>query len=225
MKRILVLGGAHETEATMAGLETAGHSVRTYASRLPVGAARSDSLRAELAWAEGVVDVTHAFDVALGQMAHRMRPDLPSLRLARPLWHPEPGDKWHMVSDLAEGIATLPPAACVFAATGRDSVEMLAHHDGPVYVRQLQHHTRTAPPNCTFVFGSGPFDVEEEVSLFNDLNIEVVMARNTGGAPGFPKVAAARALDLPVILIAPQGRTDQMHVTRVAEVLDWVATL
>lgn len=225
MTRILVLGGAQETDAAMRALKEAGCDVALYASRLPAGGTRSDSLRAGLAWAEALVDVTHAFDNSLRQVADLIRPDLPAVRLARPLWRPEPSDRWQDVPDLAAGLAALPAKARVFAATGRDSAEMLAHHDGPVFLRQLHEHTGTSPSNCTFVFGQGPFEVDEEVSLFRSLQIEVVMARNTGGLAGFPKIAAARAMDLPVVLISPPGRETQKTVSQITDMLDWVAGL
>ncbi|MEO0864878.1 MAG: precorrin-6A/cobalt-precorrin-6A reductase [Pseudomonadota bacterium] len=211
MTRVLVLGGAAETPGAVAGLRNAGFAPvvhwarRNDAPDLPT----CDSLRAGLDGAVALVDVTHAFDTDTRMIAHRLTPTLPFLRLARAPWQATRGDRWTQVPDLPRAVAATPRGARVFAATGRDSAEVLAHHDGPVFLRQLRPHKRAAPPNCTFVFGDGPFAVAEEVNIFRELRIDLVMARNIGGAGSFPKIEAARAMGLPVILLTeppvPQG--------------------
>ncbi|MEL6888908.1 MAG: precorrin-6A/cobalt-precorrin-6A reductase, partial [Pseudomonadota bacterium] len=84
---------------------------------------------------------------------------------------------------------------------------------------------RHCPAHCTFVFGAGPFEMEEEARLLTDLRIDVVLARNIGGAGSYPKVAAARALDLPVILLEPSAWEFGPPLTALDDVVAWAAAL
>lgn len=227
MVHVLLLGGSGKTAPTAHALQVAAHRLDVYWSRapmapdLPVAAA----LRGGLTAADAVIDCTHPFDETLRRIARGLAPDLPWARAGRPLWSPEPGDRWHNVADVADVVTALPAHARVFAATGRDSAEVLAHHDGPVYLRQLQRHADAAPSGCTFIFGDGPFDVAGEAALLQELSIDVVVARNTGGAAAFPKVAAARVLGLPVIMLTPPDLADRPVLDTHAAVLDWLAAL
>jgi len=197
---ILVLAGARETPMAVQALS--GHSAFVVwadeSTPVPVKAEvvqkAPDNMRA-------ILDVTHAFDT---QTRRRwVTKGLPYARVARALWEPEAGDQWTTVDTIEQAIAALPNGARVFAATGQDSGSVLANHDAPVFLRQLSTHDLPAPRNCTYVFGAGPFDVEGEIALLRELAIDVVLARNVGGPDSYPKLAAARALGLPVVLLRP----------------------
>lgn len=170
-----------------------------------------------------ILDVTHAFDRAT---RHRwVKSGVPYARVARPLWQPEQGDQWTSVDTIEEAVAVLPPGARVFAATGQDSGPALAAHDGPVVLRQLSVHDYPAPPNCTYVFGAGPFDVAGEVVLMRELAIDVVLARNVGGPDSYPKLAAARTLGLPAVLLRPPPLPDGPVLLSPDEVRMWARRL
>ncbi|WP_299653685.1 precorrin-6A/cobalt-precorrin-6A reductase [uncultured Tateyamaria sp.] len=227
MRRVLVLGGSALTEPAAHALIQAGHEVRVYWSRGPHGSELStvSNLRAALAEADAVVDTTHPFDQTLRGIAVAMAPQLPRARVGRAPWHPDGADAWTQVDKVEQAVAALPSGACVFAASGRDSAEVLTHHDGPVFLRQLHRHDDPAPEGCTYVFGDGPYDAAGEEALFRELEIDVVLARNTGGTSGYPKVAAARALGLPMVLIAqPKSGVDHAF-TEIDDLVSWVAAL
>ncbi|MEX0370943.1 MAG: precorrin-6A/cobalt-precorrin-6A reductase [Tateyamaria sp.] len=224
MKRVLILGGSAMTDAAARVLSDAGYAVSVYWSRdrLPLDVPDAQSLRDGLDQADALIDATHPFDAPLRGIAVSMAPDVPRIRVGRAPWTPEPGDRWTEVATLPEAVAALPTGARVFAASGRDSAEVLAHHDGPVFLRQLHAHDDPAPDGCTFVFGSGPFDTSAEAALFEKLGIDIVLARNTGGERGFPKIAAARRLGLPVLLLSQPtfGLADM--VTNTDALLAWM---
>lgn len=226
MTRVLVLGGAAMTEPAARALLSAGHTVSVYWSRAHVvdDLPRTATLRAGLRDADVIVDATHPFDEFLPAMAVCIAPTLPRVRVCRPAWTPEDGDNWQQVEDLAQAVAALPSGARVFAASGRDSAEILSHHDGPVFLRQLHSHNDAAPDGCIYVFGDGPFEVADEAALFAELKIDVLLARNTGGDRGFPKIAAARMLELPVILIAQPDTGFSMLVSDTDALLVWMAS-
>lgn len=227
MARLLILGGSAMTDPALQALTGAGHAVSVYWSRdqIETDAPCVCNLRDGLQAADAIVDTTHPFDDAVRSIAARLVPDLPRVRLCRPGWTATAQDRWRHVSTLAEAVAALPPKARVFAASGRDSAEVLTHHDGPVFLRQLHRHDGVAPAGCTYVFGAGPFDVEDEIALFRKLKIDVILVRNIGGTGSFPKLAAARAMGLPAVLIDPPSSGFDAQTDNVNALLRWVAQL
>lgn len=227
MTRVLVLGGSALTEDAVRALTGAGYDVSVYWSRGPVvvDLPGAESLRAGLKAAELIVDTTHPFDDILRGIAVALEPDLPRVRVGRAAWRPSDQDQWTEVETLAEAVAALPAGARVFAASGRDSAEVLTHHDGPVFLRQLHKHDDPPPVGCTYIFGDGPFEVEDEATLFRKLEIDVLLARNMGGLRGFPKLEAARALGLPVVLIAPPCTGVDAKVADAQALLAWMDAL
>jgi precorrin-6A/cobalt-precorrin-6A reductase len=179
-----------------------------------------------VAGADAILDVTHAFDTATRAAARHAAPSLPYGRLGRAPWVPMARDRWTEVDTLAQAIAALPSGARVFAATGRGSLAALAGHDGPVFLRQLTRHDLPMPlPRVRFVFGTAPFSVADEVALFRDLAIGVVLARNIGGAGSFPKLAAARQLGVPVVLLRPPAVPQGPQLASFDDVATWIGTL
>ena len=57
-----------------------------------------------------------------------------------------------------------------------------------------------AVPHADYVTGRGPFDEAHDRMLLREHRIEIVVAKNSGGTATYGKIAAARALGLPVIL-------------------------
>ncbi|WP_052249644.1 precorrin-6A/cobalt-precorrin-6A reductase [Tateyamaria sp. ANG-S1] len=227
MTRLLILGGSAMTEPALHALVGAGHEASVYWSRDPM---QTDvpcvrDLRDGLRSADAMVDTTHPFDTSVRSIAAQLAPDLPRVRLRRPGWTATAQDQWRHVDTLAEAVAALPPRARVFAASGRDSAEVLTHHDGPVFLRQLHRHDGAAPAGCTYVFGAGPFDVDDEIALFREMAIDVILVRNIGGSGSFPKLAAARALGLPAVLIDPPDSGFDVQVDDSDALLNWVRAL
>jgi precorrin-6A/cobalt-precorrin-6A reductase len=52
--------------------------------------------------------------------------------------------------------------------------------------------------------------------------IDIVVTKNSGGAATYPKIAAARALALPVVVVARPEKPAVANVTCVAAALDWI---
>ena len=73
------------------------------------------------------------------------------------------------------------------------------------------------------VFGEAPFTADSEAVLFKELRIDTLLARNLGGQASYPKVAAAEALGLNVILISPPALPQGIpEVDDVNAVLAWI---
>lgn len=76
--------------------------------------------------------------------------------------------------------------------------------------------------NGRFIYAPGPFTVAGEQALFEREKVDWVVTRNSGGDGGWPKLAAARELGLPVALIRRPPPPSVTLVETVEEVLEWV---
>ena len=67
------------------------------------------------------------------------------------------------------------------------------------------------PPLARCIAARGPFQEDAEHSLLEQEGIEVIVTKNSGGTAVAPKLAAARALGIPVVMVArpevPPGKT------------------
>ena len=225
---IALLAGARETPMAAKWLaQTPGVSaVVVWArgmDRTDLGLVARDAVPGDAA---GILDVTHAFDTGARAAAMAQAPRAAYARVGRDPWTAHREDHWREVDTIAEAVSALPARARVFAATGRASLPALGTHDGPVFLRQLTRHDQpTGFPNCTYIFGAAPFDIRGEVTLFEQLEIDVVLARNVGGIDSFPKLAAARALGLPAVLLRPPPLPPGPRLRNVTECAAWIGRL
>lgn len=226
---IVLLGGASETAQAAEWLAQASANAMVFWADEAIGKdlsiPRCLNLTAALADASGLVDTTHPFDTQTRSTAVQTAPHIPYARVWRAPWVAQPNDQWTEVDTIEDAVKALPPGARVFAATGRNSLPVLARHNGPVFLRQLKANTDLPPDNCKYILGTGPFDVAGEADLFTQLRIDVVLSRNVGAAGSFPKIAAARQMRLPVILLRPPALPEGTCVTSKTELAAWLATL
>src|SRR4029078_11762006 len=59
-----------------------------------------------------------------------------------------------------------------------------------------------AVPHAIYIAARGPFSEAEDRALLKPHRIAVVAATNSGGSATYGKIAAARTLQLPVIMLA-----------------------
>ena len=128
----------------------------------------------------------------------------PILALRRPPWAPREGDRWTEVADADAAVVALGPAPRrVFLTVGR--LEL------PAFLVAPQHHyvvrsvdpPEAMPPDASLILARGPFEEADELALMEAERIEVLVSKNSGGAATYGKIAAARRLGLPVILLRP----------------------
>jgi precorrin-6A/cobalt-precorrin-6A reductase len=238
-KRVLVLGGtgeARELAARLAGrpgLEVVSSLAgRTRDPRRPPGRTRvggfggPDGLAGWLA-AEGigaVVDATHPFATAMTEAAvtATARLGVPLLVLRRPGWTAGPGDDWRRVPSLAAAAANL-PGRRVLLTVGRGEVRAFAaDQDRWFLIRSVEAPEPPLPPRAQVVTARGPFEVADELVLMRGHGIDVVVTRDSGGAQTSAKLAAARQLGLPVVMV---DRPPAPAAPTVATVTDAVAWL
>ncbi len=167
----------------------------------------------------------HPFDTDLWECAALSLRDKPHIGLARPGWIPEPADRWVMTASAEE-------AAAALAASGAKRA-LLAVGNGrlaPFYRLEnieLCIRSRNAPHPPTPPRGKvrpmrGPFDVAGEVAELAGQGIDALVVHNAGGQGGWPKLGAARALGMKVILIERPKLPQMEMVESVEAALAWV---
>lgn len=232
---VLVLGGVAEARDLASRLAAApGRAVtlslagRTRAPRLPQGCAvriggfgGAEGLARWIA-AGGVaalVDATHPFArrISAHAEAAAAATGTPLVVLERPPWTEVPGDRWIRVPDMPAAAAALggllgddpgPGSGQALLAIGRQ--ELAAFRIVPglrCLVRSVEPPDPVdLPPGAETLLARGPFDVAAERALLSARGIVAVVAKNSGGDATYGKIAAARALGLPVILIDRPAR-------------------
>jgi precorrin-6A/cobalt-precorrin-6A reductase len=77
-------------------------------------------------------------------------------------------------------------------------------------------------PDAEVIVSRGPFTLEGDRELMRSRGIELLVARNSGGAGARAKIDAARELGLPVIMIARPALPERPRVERIEDVLAWL---
>ncbi len=174
-----------------------------------------------------VIDATHPFAAQMSRNAHAACTalGLPLLALQRGPWVEMAGDKWHHVADIADAVAALPKhPARVFLAIGKQNLAPFAALQQHHFLLRLVDAPDALPlPNCAVVIAKGPFDVAGDTALLGAHRISHIIAKNAGGAGASAKLAAARALGLPVIMIARPDLPSRDLAENLPQMMAWLA--
>ncbi len=176
--------------------------------------------------ADVVVIAPHPFDTDLIECALLSAKGKPHILLQRPKWLPETSDNWHFANSASDAAAILAKLnvkhALLAVGNGRlapfyrlENIELM------VRSRNTPHPPN--PPKGRVSQFFGPFDIETEAKGLIDNHIDALVVHNAGGQGGWPKLAAARRLGLPVVLIDRPELPNLKIVTNVDAALDWVA--
>lgn len=240
---VLILGGtseAYDLAAALAGWDgirvTSSLAGATTTPRLPAGVHRIGGfggIAGLCAWLEAqsvalVVDASHPFAQQISRQALAAAASVGCryLRLERQAWRATPGDRWHRVADLEAGLTKLRQlgAARVFAALGARAVPALAAASRHFVVRGIEP-PELVPANVTWLRGRGPFALAAERRLLEAERIDALLCRDSGGSGARAKLDAARALELPVVLLERPPATGGETVDDVAAVVAIVAEM
>ena len=238
--RVLLLGGTGEARRLASRLVDDGVPVlsslagRVADPLLPPGEVRMGGFGGAVglaAWLQehpvaAVVDATHPFASGMTTNAAEAcaRTGVPLLRLQRPGWTPGPGDDWRHVDSLAGAAEAVAAFGHVFVTTGRQGLAAFAGLTAHCVVRSVDPPDPPLPPRTTVVLARGPFTVEEERALMTEHGIDVVVSKDSGGHMTEAKLAAARELGIPVVLVRrPPVPAGVPVVASVEDAREWVA--
>jgi precorrin-6A/cobalt-precorrin-6A reductase len=154
-----------------------------------------------------LVDATHAFAAQISAHALQAaaRTGTPLVRLASSAWSRQPGDDWIEVADMAQAAQALGSAPRrVFLSIGR--LELGAFCAAPQHDYLIRAVDAFALPpqlaGARLLCARGPFALADERELLARERIELLVSKNSGTAATYAKIEAARALRLPVVMVA-----------------------
>lgn len=152
-----------------------------------------------------VIDATHPFaaQMTFHAILAAEQTGVQRLRLVRQPWKMRPGDNWIDATDAASAAAILPGLARrVFLTCGHRDLDAFADLDDIWFlIRTIEPVAGPRPAQCLCVQARGPFDEADEVALLQKHRIDAIVTKASGGEATYAKIAAARRLGLPVIMI------------------------
>jgi precorrin-6A/cobalt-precorrin-6A reductase len=242
IKRILILGGTAEARllaGALAGrnefsvtLSLAGRTAQPLPQAVPVriggfggAAGLADYLRND--GVDALIDVTHPYAGIISANAAKAARDasVPLLALRRPSWSPVEGDLWIEVDTIEDAVEALGKAPRrVFLALGRKEIQPFTAAPQHAYlVRSVDPvDPPLAVPHAIYIAARGPFSEADDRALLKRHRIDALVAKNSGGKGTYGKIAAARALHLPVIMLKRPALPRVASVETVEEVLAWL---
>jgi precorrin-6A/cobalt-precorrin-6A reductase len=242
MPRVLILGGTAEARqlaerlASRSGLDVtlslAGRTAAPARQPVPVrsggfggAAGLADYLIGERIGA--LIDATHPYAsvISANAVAAAREANVPLVALRRSPWIAVAGDRWIEVSDAAEAVRALGPSPRrVFVALGRQELAPFARAPQHRYlIRSVDPVDPPLPlPHVTYVTARGPFSEAEDRALMSAHQIDVVVAKNSGGAATYGKIAAARALGIEVVMLRRPHAPEAPAVDRIEDAVAWL---
>jgi len=241
MTRALILGGTADANLLAETIAQAGlEAVYSYGGRtrapagqkLPtrIGGFGGVSGLADYLRSEGithVIDATHPFaaEISRNAVTACAETGTPLLALERAPWVRTAGDNWIEVADVTSAVAALPERrARVFLAIGRQHIAPFSAKPQHAYTLRFVDPPEGALPlpDADVIVSRGPFTLDGELEMMRSRAIEWIVARNSGGAGARAKIDAARALGLPVIMLARPQLPDRPRAESVPEVMEWL---
>lgn len=174
-----------------------------------------------------VVDAAHPFATQISANAVEAcsRAGVTCLRLERPAWTPQPGDDWTVVPDTCAAALAIAKGARALVTVGRQEIApFFRREDIHVAARMIEPPAVPVPDNAEIILARPPFSLVEETALMRDKGITVLVAKNSGGDATYPKIDAARALGLPVIMVARPVKAEVQTLGSVEEMLAHMET-
>ncbi|WP_214412258.1 cobalt-precorrin-6A reductase [Sphaerisporangium fuscum] len=240
---VLVLGGTGEARKLAAELTrrpevrvVSSLAGRVSAPRLPEGEVRVGGfggpdrlalwLREE--GIRAVVDATHPFAerITASAVTATTAAGVPLLVLRRPGWRQGDGDRWHWTSSLEEAAALLPGLGRrVFLTSGRQGLPAFAHLDDLWFlIRTVDPPQPPLPRRHHLLLDRGPYTPDGELALMREHRVDTLVTKDSGGTMTVAKLAAARRLGLPVVVVRRPPLPDAPMVETVEEALAWLGT-
>ncbi|HTV69163.1 MAG TPA: cobalt-precorrin-6A reductase [Rhizobiaceae bacterium] len=239
--RILILGGTAEARQ-LAGrlaasaefdvnLSLAGRTEKPVAHPVPVrvgGFGGPEGLAQHLreSGVDILVDATHPYAAQISANAAEAaaKTGVPIVALRRPPWTTSTADHWEDVDDAsaaADRLVASEKRLRVFLALGRQ--ELTPFERAPQHFYLIRSVDPVEPrlilPDAQYIVARGPFEEVDESDLFQTNRIDIIVCKNSGSSATYAKLAAARQLDIRVLMIRRSALPDVPSGETVDEVL------
>ena len=240
--RVLILGGTTEARGLVERLVgradcdvISSLAGRVANPRLPTGQVRIGGFGGATGLAswigrEGiraVIDATHPFaaTISWNAAAAAAASHVPLLALRRAAWVPGEDDQWHGVASLEDAALMLPDLGRRhFLTIGRQGVSCFADvRDAWFLVRSVDPPEEPTPPQMELLLDRGPYSMDAEIALMRARTVDTVITKNSGGEATAAKLAGARELGLPVVMLQrPATPVGVPEVSDVPGAVEWV---
>lgn len=174
-----------------------------------------------------VIDATHPFaaQISINAVMACAQARTPLIAFEWPSWERAAGDNWSSVPDTQGAVAALPnDPARVFLAIGKQTLSPFAAKPQHFYLLRMIDAPQAPLPLLTteVIVGRGPFTMESDLAVLEHHRITHIVAKNSGGSGARAKLEAARALQLPVILIDRPAVPARETANSVDGVMTWL---
>ena len=146
----------------------------------------------------------------------------------RPEWEPQQGDQWHVGTDMEAAAAALgvAPRRVLLTIGQKDLAPFAAAPQHRYLIRSVDPPPASSLPQGAAVITSrGPFAEADERRLLQEHSIGVLVTKNSGGNATQPKLDAARALGIPVVMVVrPALPNDLAIVASARAAMNWLAS-
>ena len=241
--RILLLGGTSEASALAKVLaEGRMDAIFSYAGR--TGAPLAQPLTTRVGGFGGVaglvdylhreaithvVDATHPFAEQMSRNAFEAcaRAGANLIRLERASWQATEEDQWNPVPDMdgaVRAVQSLSESARIFLAIGKQHIGAFSVDQRHHYLLRLVDDPKGELPlrNTSVIVDRGPFAIEHDRQILRAHYIGLIVSKNSGGSGAYAKIAAARDLGIPIIMIERPVLPGQTVTHDCAGVLRWL---
>jgi precorrin-6A/cobalt-precorrin-6A reductase len=243
--RVLILGGTGEARklATLVGCDRRLDVLLSLAGRTQAPAAMPVATRiGGFGGADGLarflreggydalIDATHPFAaiISANAVAAAKATGVPLGTLLRAPWRELAGDRWTRVGDMraaADALGVVPRR--VFLTVGRLERGAFAAAPQHTYIARTIDPPRgvALPPQLTLIQARPPFDETTETRFLVEQQIDVLVSKNSGSAETYGKIAAARALGIPVVMLDRPLKPAGVPLNSAQEAAAWLEEL
>jgi precorrin-6A/cobalt-precorrin-6A reductase len=220
MVRVLILGGTGDASnlaeklAAFPSVEVisslAGRTSQPFALSGTVRSGRFGGVSGLVAYLraqyiDALIDATHPFAKQISWNAAEAAQvtGVHYLQLARPVWQKQPKDCWIEVETIEAAVSAISAEARrVFLTIGRQQLAPFALLEQVWFLmRSIDPPDPMQIPKGEVLLARGPFSLAQERSLLENYQIDVLVSKNSGGDATYAKIAAARALQIPVVMV------------------------
>lgn len=156
---------------------------------------------------DAILDVTHPYAAIMSNTAVAAAEELaiPCWRLQRPEWQQQSADDWYEYQDEAQLLRYLRHYRRPLLSAGQMSQALLEQILALPSIEQVLWRTAVAakftlPEGVVWQKAIGPFAYEDEQSLLEAHQIDVIVSKNSGGEATYAKLVVARDKQLPCLL-------------------------
>lgn len=155
-----------------------------------------------------ILDVTHPYAQVMSSKAvsAAKKCGIPCWRFHRESWQVQEGDDWRLYDDWKSLLPDLREKKSVFLTAGQLSqevVDVFANNTSQCQLLRTAVKTKTQlPASMEWIKAIGPFSYDDEFALMEERGVDALVSKDSGGDATVEKLNAARALGLPVYMLA-----------------------